>query len=250
VDQRVAAFGPTSGRFVALDPPHPLAHPSRWPAVAGASLLVLGQFFRWGWFEDPSGSVRSIGALAQESDGFFAAVLGLGVLLVVASRSAAESGFRSVQNLPLILGGICLLEALLGYRDTGNEVAAWRNDGRADFDLGLWLALTGAVLAALGGAASTFVLRRNRVHADVVGPGRIRTLLADLMVGGVGAVVGVALWPVLIVLLGNNMAAALLTVLAVLIGPAVALSAWHRLRRRVRASGSGPRLPRPEPPAL
>ena len=244
----MAAFGPTSGRL-AVEPPHPLLHPSRWPAVAGASLLVLGQFFRWGWFEDPSGSVRSIGALAQELDGFFAAVFGLGVLLVVASRSAAGSGFRSVQNLPLILGGICLLEALLGYRDTGNEIAAWRNDGRADFDLGLWLALTGAALTALGGAASTFVLRRNRVHADIVGLGRWRTLLPDVIVGAAGATAGVALWPVLILLLGNNMAAALLTVFAALIGPAVALSAWHRLRRRPRTPASGPQPPGPEPPA-
>ena len=236
-------------RRIVLDPPHPLTHPSRWPAVAGAVLLVLSQFVRWGWFQDSSGSVRSLGALAQESDGFFAAVIGLGVLIVVASRSAAGSGFRSVQNLPAILGGICLFEALLGYRDTVNEVVAWRNDGMADIDLGLWLAVAGAGLAALGGAATTLALRRNRLHADVVGLGRKGLFFADLIVGAAGVAAGIALWPVLIALLGNNMAAALLTVPAALIGPALALSAWHRLRGRAGASALGPQRPRPERPA-
>jgi hypothetical protein len=216
------------------DPPHPLRQPTRWPALFGLAALLLGQVVRWGWFAYPNGEVRAIGQASQSTDGFIATLLGLALVAVASSRIAENSGFRTVQYLPAILGGACLLEGLLGYRGAAIEVNAWRDHGPAGYDIGVGLAVGGSVLAAVGGVATTAALIRHPVHSDVVGVGRHKALALDIVVGAIGGAIGLAVWPLLIGM--GSMGAIFPTAVSTLLGPAVALSLWHRIRGRAGPS--------------
>jgi hypothetical protein len=227
VDGRNSVFDRTP---VEIPPerPHPLTRPSRWPALVGLAALTMSQVFRWGWHEYPSGRVDDVGLGAQANDGFIAMMLALVLVAIVSSRSASESGFRIVQLLPLGLGLACLTLGFIGYRDAAQDVR-WANFyGAGDFDLGMWFGVSGAALVAASGVATTLTSLGNPLHDDAPDPGW-RAALSDLAVASLGALIGFAIWPMLLGTVGEGVI--LLMFLSILLMPALALWLWHRLSR-------------------
>jgi uncharacterized membrane protein YeaQ/YmgE (transglycosylase-associated protein family) len=167
----------------------------------------------------PWGNPKTGAAYAQNEPGFAAAVLALVIVLILASRSAADSGLRTVQFMPLLLGALCLLFGVVCYMSAASDLPS--DSG----NLGVLLALAGAALSATGGVATTLVLMHNRLHTDVVGVSGKGWMALDLVVGAVGAGLGLALG------LRINSQSTDAQLITTFLGAAVAVAALHRIRQ-------------------
>jgi uncharacterized RDD family membrane protein YckC len=221
--------------------PSPLRHPARLLAVAGAAVVVVAVVMPWVTYS--LGSVHSsANGFTGNSWGIFALAIAGGLVLVLASRSAATSQDRLVLLLPALLGlGGLLIE--YDARLSAEQLAdSYRASGYSvSLSVGLEVYLLGSILCALGGLASsvmvwraTAVARRSRPQAAaaaMAGPGA--GFVAELVVGALVslacAIAGAVL--ALDLIHGNGEGSglvALFSVLGIYFGAAITHALWRR----------------------
>jgi hypothetical protein len=166
----------------------------------GGALLLVGSVSPWVSGRDPSGQLHVIYGFTDAGDG--AVALGFGVLLIVvlASRSIADSQTRVVQLLPAILAVASLLYMLVAVRSLPITESELVNLGVVPVvGAGIWIETLGAAVAFVAGvAASARMIATNPTHRDAAGAADLldARFVLGLLWRMAGALVGlaVAVW--------------------------------------------------------
>jgi len=234
--------------------PGMLAKPANLAILAGLAVLA-GAEFVLSWASIPE---RVIIDGRNEPDGLITLLIGLLILLVVVSHSAASSDSRIVQVLPALLS-VSLLAALLdGVQVTTTAMGDYQSMGTAaSLDPGMAVEVIGSMLVAAGGAATSVAFVRMGLqrraereaarptsHGQWVSPEKegpkMERVTPDLAlpptVGAAGAALGLvtAVW--LDGAMGGSARSvarlAALGLVGILLGPALSVSLWRRSTRR------------------
>jgi hypothetical protein len=165
------AFGEAEQATVAADGDLPAADPPRWPPVIcatvllGAALLAIGAVLPWAEASSASASFSSSG-IDGNGGAVLVAALSLGLLCTLTRRTKSVAG--SMIGIAVIAGAIALHDA----RDITNradELMRRLPTASAGVGVGVWLALTGAAVALVGGVMAFIVATRSGAHRAQVG---------------------------------------------------------------------------------
>ena len=151
--------------------PHPLRHPVRFVTALGAVATIVGAlvlpWFDYGVdkFHSSLNAMRTGNTEGLRGDtwGVYAVVVALVLLATLASRGMADSKTRWIQLVPGALG----IAALIFYAEIWSEVQPledlYRHQGYVvGAGAGLAVMLVGAIVCAVGGAASSAAAGRRR----------------------------------------------------------------------------------------
>jgi hypothetical protein len=182
------------GRFGYL-----LLTPARIAVGIGAVMAVVAGLMPWAQGRAPGHTgIEDVffSGLAGQGDGVVLILVSLGAGLLTVHRTPATSRVRIVRIMPAILVALAFITWLNGYRASTVEIAAWgRRGGTGYIAPGLWLALLGIALMAIGTAMllpEVIRWRRRADDPDDLGRPGVRDV-AELVSGGAGVLVGGAL---------------------------------------------------------
>ncbi len=215
----------------AIPPEEEEVSPGGRLAVAAFCFFVASQVFRWGWWTDVMGHTYDVGFVSQSVNGFGGAVAAAGLAVAIRAKSGASSGFRFIQLLPFVLGLVALLLSLGGLQQTYTEMASHQVEGRAaGLDVGVWMALIGAVLALVAGWKATRARLSHPLHQDAALA--FRVLAPEIVVAAVGVPIWLVLW-----FLAGHTGGAPVGAVGLVLSPIAALAVWHWFRRDAKSAG-------------
>jgi len=173
--------------------------PARLTVGIGAFVTAVGSVMPWA--EGTVPGLRGFepgffSGLGGAGDGIMLLLLAGGTAFLVLHQTPASSRVRLVHLLPYLVVLFSALTVINGYRAALLEIASWeRRGGSGSLAPGLWLAVAGVVIMAVGLAALLpGVVRWTRASDD---PADLMTVsrrgLAEVVVGGLGMLVGGAL---------------------------------------------------------
>lgn len=160
-------------------------------AVAGLMPWAVGRVpGRGGWEE------AFFSGLGGAGDGIVLVLLSIGIAFIVLHQTPATSRVRLVHLGAYVLLVFAGLTVLNGFRGAQEAIAGWeRRGGSGEIALGLWLAVAGVGLMALGLALLLPVILRWTRHSD--DPADLMTVsrrgAAEVAAGAVGILAGGAL---------------------------------------------------------
>jgi hypothetical protein len=173
--------------------------PARVTVGIGAALAFVAGFMPWA--EGTIPGLLGFGpaffsGLGGAGDGVLLVVLASGTAFLVLHHTPVESRIRLIHAIPYVLIGLAAITAVNGYRAALLEIAAWeRRGGSGAIAPGMWLAIAGVVIMAIGAAALLPALVRWRRASD--DPADLMTVsrrgVAEVLVGLVGMLVGGAI---------------------------------------------------------
>ncbi len=173
--------------------------PARITVGIGAAMAFVAGFMPWAQGTIPGrlGFEQAFfSGLGGAGDGVLLVVLAGATAFVVLHRTPVESRIRVVHVIPYVLIGLAAITCVNGYRAAVLEIAAWeRRGGSGEIAPGMWLAVGGVAVMAIGAAALLPALVRWRRASNdpadlmkVSGRG-----VAEVLAGLVGVLVGGAI---------------------------------------------------------
>lgn len=140
-------------RDAASSPPEPalLREPVRAFVAAGALLAVVASPLAWATETGvPRPDVRT--GWTGTADGFLLAAVGGALALLALNRGVAESRTRTLRLLPLVLGLAAGALGVGAIRNVDHQIRLWEGGGGSGvYEPGLFVALVGAAMLAVGG---------------------------------------------------------------------------------------------------
>lgn len=132
------------------EPPR-LRDPARALILVGAVVAIVTSPLPW-LVRVGNPPPQTVTGWSGVADGFFLAVVAVGLAVLAWSRSAGASPSIVLRGLPAVLGAVAVAFGIGALRSMENRIHIWEREGATGIHQPtLWIFLAGAALLALGG---------------------------------------------------------------------------------------------------